>query len=127
MFEFCCWLLNRYYHSNNRKISNTQTNGIIGCMCLQMKQDIFFINNGGFKLSRRKIKLATPEDITDFVNMCSKYECDVNIYDGRNVIDAKSIIGVFSIPQGKVIEVQVVTHDEDVVTEFLENIRKYEV
>ena len=96
-------------------------------MCLQMKQDITFINNGGLKLSRRKIRLITPEDITDFVNMCSKYECDVNIYDGSTVIDAKSVIGVFSIPHGKVIEVQAITSDEDMVIEFLENIRKYEV
>lgn len=81
----------------------------------------------GFKLSRRKIKLVTPENITDFVNMCSRFECDVNIYDGSTVIDAKSIIGVFSIPQGKVIEVQVITSDEEIVIEFLENVRKYEV
>lgn len=78
-------------------------------------------------MSKRKIKLVTPEDITDFVNMCSKYECDVNIYDGSTVVDAKSIIGVFGIQQGKIIEVQAITSDEDVVVEFLENIRKYEV
>ena len=80
-----------------------------------------------FKLSRRKIKLVTPEDITDFVNMCSKYECDVNIYDGSTIVDAKSMIGVFSIQQGKVIEVQAITSDEDVVVDFIKNIRKYEV
>lgn len=80
-----------------------------------------------FKLSRTKIKLATPEDITDFVNMCSKYDCDVNIYDGSTIVDAKSIIGVFSIQQGKVVEVQAITHDENVVVDFVKNIRKYEV
>lgn len=78
-------------------------------------------------MNRRKIKLLLPEDITDFVNMCSRYECDINIYDGSNIVDAKSIIGVFSIQQGKVVEVQAVTSDEDVVIDFLENIRKYEV
>ena len=78
-------------------------------------------------MSRRKIKLVTPEDITDFVNMCSKYECDVNIYDGSTVVDAKSMIGVFSIQQGKVIEVQAITSDEDVVVEFLKEVRKYEI
>lgn len=78
-------------------------------------------------MSRTKIKLATPEDITDFVNICSRYECDVNIYDGSTTVDAKSIIGVFSIQQGKVVEVQAITSDENVVVEFLENIRKYEV
>lgn len=80
-----------------------------------------------FKLSRRKIKLVTPEDITDFVNMCSRYDCDVNIYDGSTVVDAKSMIGVFSIQQGKVVEVQAITHDENVVVDFMKNIRKYEV
>ena len=78
-------------------------------------------------MSRRKIRLVTPEDITDFVNMCSKYKCDVNIYDGSTVIDAKSMIGVFSIQQGKVVEVQAITHDENVVVDFMKNIRKYEV
>ena len=78
-------------------------------------------------MDRTKIKLVTPEDITDFVNMCSKYECDVNIYDGSTVVDAKSIIGVFSIQQGKVVEVQAITHDENVVVDFMKNIRKYEV
>ena len=57
----------------------------------------------------------------------SKYEWDVNIYDGSTVVDAKSMIGVFSIQQGKVIEVQAITHDENVIVEFLENMRKYEV
>lgn len=78
-------------------------------------------------MNRIKIKLTTPEDIADFVNMCSKYECDVNIYDGSNIVDAKSIIGVFGIQQGKAVEVQAVTSDENVVVDFLENIRKYEV
>lgn len=78
-------------------------------------------------MSRTKIKLVTPEDITDFVNMCSRYDCDVNIYDGSTVVDAKSMIGVFSIQQGKAVEVQAITHDENVIVEFLENIRKYEV
>lgn len=79
------------------------------------------------KLNRIKIKLATPEDITDFVNMCSRYECDVNIYDGSTVVDAKSMIGVFSIQQGKVVEVQAITHDENIIDDFMKNIRKYEV
>lgn len=78
-------------------------------------------------MNKRKIKLLSPEDITDFVNTCSRFECDVNVYDGSTVIDAKSVIGVFSIQQGKVVEVQAITHDEDIVIEFLENIRKYEV
>ncbi len=78
-------------------------------------------------MHKKKIKLSTPEMISDFINVCSKYDCDINLYDGRNMIDAKSIIGVFAIAQGKVIEVQAVSSDECVISRFIEDMRKFEV
>lgn len=74
-----------------------------------------------------KIKLLTPELIANFINICSKYDCDINLYDQRNVIDAKSIIGVFAVTQGKEIEVQAITSDESVISSFIEDMRKFEV
>ncbi len=79
------------------------------------------------KLNRKEIKLKTPEDITDFVNICSRYECDINVYDGRKVLDAKSIIAIFSIEQGKIIEVQAISSNESVILRFIEDMRKFEV
>lgn len=78
-------------------------------------------------MNRKKIKLSTPEMVSGFINVCSKYECDINLYDGRNVIDAKSIIGVFAIGQGKVIEIQAISSDESVISSFIEDMRKFEV
>lgn len=78
-------------------------------------------------MNKKKIKLSTPEMMNDFINVCSKYDCDINLYDGRNIIDAKSIIGVFAIAQGKEIEVQEVTYDESVISSFIEDMRKFEV
>lgn len=78
-------------------------------------------------MQKIKIKLATPELIAEFINICSKYECDINLYDGRNILDAKSITGVFGIAQGKVIEVQVISSDESVISSFIEDMRKFEV
>lgn len=78
-------------------------------------------------MDKRKIKLNTPEDVSHFVNICSKYSCDINIYDGRSVIDAKSLVGVFAISQGKEIEVEINSSNEDTVVGFLDSIRKYEV
>ena len=65
--------------------------------------------------------------VADFINICSKYECDINLYDYRNTIDAKSLIGVFAIAQGKVIEVQAISSDESVISRFIEDMRKFEV
>jgi len=61
------------------------------------------------KLQKIKIKLSTPELIAEFINTCSKYECDINLYDGRNILDAKSLIGVFALAHGKPLEVQIIS------------------
>lgn len=78
-------------------------------------------------MGKIKIRLATPELIAEFINICSKYNCDINLYDGRNIIDAKSLIGVFTVSQGKVIEVKVITVDKSVISSFVEDMRKFEV
>lgn len=78
-------------------------------------------------MNKRKIKLSTPKMVSDFINVCSKYECDINLYDGRNIIDARSIIGVFAITQGKPIEVQAISSDESVISSFIEDMKKFEI
>lgn len=74
-----------------------------------------------------KIKLSSPEMVGDFIKVCSKYECDINLYDQRNIIDAKSLIGVFAIAQGKVIEVQAISSNENVISNFIDDMKKFEV
>lgn len=81
-------------------------------------------------MNRLKIKLLTPEMVCDFINVCSssKYdEYDINLYDGRSIIDAKSIVGVFAIAQGKEIETEVIADDRSVISLFIEDMRKFEV
>lgn len=78
-------------------------------------------------VNRLKIKLSTPETVCDFINVCSKYDCDINVYDESNILDGKSIVGIFSITQGKVIEVQAISSDESVISSFIEDMRKFEV
>lgn len=78
-------------------------------------------------MHRIKIKLSTPEMVSDFIKVSSKYECDINLYDDRNIIDAKSLIGVFALTQGKEIEVQAITSDEDTIVKFINDMKTFEV
>lgn len=78
-------------------------------------------------MNRKKIRLTTPEMVSGFINVCSKYECDINLYDGRNTLDDKSIMGVFGVAQGKVIEGQAISSDESVISSFIEDMKKFEV
>lgn len=75
----------------------------------------------------KNIKLTTQKMIAEFVDVCSKYRSDINIYDGRNIIDAKSLLGVFAISQGKEVKVNIVSYDKNEIIDFLKDIRKFEV
>ena len=44
-----------------------------------------------------KIRLASVQDIREFVNLVILADYDVDLVQGRYVIDAKSIMGIFSL------------------------------
>ena len=54
-----------------------------------------------------KIFLGTIERVKDFVNEVSHLECDVDIVSGRYVIDAKSIMGIFSTDLSNPVNVRI--------------------
>lgn len=43
------------------------------------------------------IKLTTIEDIRKFVEIITRLDYDVDLSSGRYVVDAKSIMGIFSL------------------------------
>lgn len=78
-------------------------------------------------MNRTKIKLDSPEQVTEFINLCSKYNNDINLYDGSVVVDAKSIIGVFGIQEGKEIEVEMLGAEQEEIKDFYNKVEEYEV
>lgn len=57
------------------------------------------------------ISLKSINDVKDFVNSVNKYDFDVDLSSGRYVVDAKSIMGIFSLDLSKPIKVDVYTDD----------------
>lgn len=57
------------------------------------------------------IMLKSINDVKDFVNIVNKYDFDVDLTSGRYVVDAKSIMGIFSLDLSRPIRVEV--HRED--------------
>ncbi len=62
-----------------------------------------------------KIKLVTIEDVRNFVTNANMQMCDADIVSGRYTIDAKSLLGIFSLDLSKPVEVQVhgTSHDAE--------------
>ena len=54
-----------------------------------------------------KISLISIDKVTAFVNEISKFDCDFDLVSGRYVIDAKSIMGIFSLDLSKPIDLNI--------------------
>lgn len=68
------------------------------------------------------LMLNSINDVKDFVNIVSKYDFDVDLTSGRYVVDAKSIMGIFSLNLSKPIKVEVHSDDCDKFVEEVERL-----
>lgn len=68
------------------------------------------------------IMLNTINDVKKFVNIVSKYDFDVDLISGRYAIDAKSIMGIFSLDLSKPIKLNV---HSDSCDAFIEEIKSF--
>ena len=71
------------------------------------------------------ISLNSIDKVKAFVNDISKYDFDFDLVSGRYVIDAKSIMGIFSLDLSKPIDLSI--HAEDNLDNILEVLKPYMV
>lgn len=71
-----------------------------------------------------KVMLDSIDKVKSFVNDLTKFDCDFDLVSGRYVIDAKSIMGIFSLDLSKAIDLTV--HGDGDIDEILTVLKKYE-
>lgn len=59
------------------------------------------------------VSLSSIEDVRQFVNAATCCPCEVDVLSGRYVIDAKSIMGLFSLDLSHPVKVEVHGSDAD--------------
>ena len=70
------------------------------------------------------LQLSSINDVKQFVNKACMMPFDIDIISGRYVIDAKSIMGIFSVDLSKPITVEVHGTEEDART-FFDSVKEY--
>ena len=60
-----------------------------------------------------KISLNSIDKVKSFVNDITKYDYDFDLVSGRYVIDAKSIMGIFSLDLSKDIDLNIHAEGEE--------------
>ena len=75
-------------------------------------------------MKRVKILVNSIEKVKDFVNTISKLDTEFDMVSGRYVIDAKSIMGIFSLDLSEPIDLVIHAEGEN-ADKIVENINKY--
>ncbi len=70
------------------------------------------------------IRLSLVENVNKFVNIVGRYPFDMDLRAGRHVVDAKSILGIFSLDLSRPIALEIYSNDCD---ELLKEIQPFVV
>lgn len=73
-------------------------------------------------MKKVKVMLISIDDVKDFVKKTNELNCDADLCLEKYVVDAKSIMGIFSLDLSRELELSV--HSDD-CGNFLEEIAKY--
>ena len=79
---------------------------------------------GVFIMTTAKIHINTIEDVKKFVSIVTGCAYDVDIVSGRYAIDAKSIMGIFSLDLAKPLKM-IVHADSSSAADFIEEAEKF--
>ena len=71
------------------------------------------------------ISLNSIDKVKNFVNIIAVYNSDFDLSSERYVVDAKSIMGIFSLDLGKPLRLDV--HDEIIFDELAEKLKIFAI
>lgn len=70
-------------------------------------------------MTRLRLVLKTINDVKEFVRIVNNFDYEIDLSSGRYVVDAKSIMGIFSLDLTKPLDVEVHSdHCEDLQAEL---------
>lgn len=76
-------------------------------------------------MTKLKIRLATIEDVKYFVSIATKFNCEIDVVSNRYVVDAKSIMGLFSLDLSQPLTLKINSSDEVVTNDIKECLNQF--
>ena len=76
-------------------------------------------------MKNTQILIDSIDKVKAFVNEIGRFDCDFDLISGRYVIDAKSILGIFSLDISKPIELDIHVNDESEAAEIMKALQPY--
>ena len=67
------------------------------------------------------------DDVKDFVGVITGFNCEVDVVSGRYVVDAKSIMGLFSLDLSKPLFLKINSAEETVIEDIKDSLKQFVV
>ena len=78
-------------------------------------------------MKKIKIKLVTVQDIRNFVNIAAKYDVDLDFEQGRYIVDARSLMGIFSLDLLNPVDFVIHSDDEKIINAVIDDVKVWVV
>lgn len=76
-------------------------------------------------MTTKNIQLLSISDVKEFVNAANNIDFDLDLISGRYTVDAKSIMGIFSLDLTKPIVIAANTDNAEKANQFFDSIKKF--
>lgn len=71
------------------------------------------------------LKINNIEKVKKFVNTALEFNSDIDVVYGKYIVDAKSIMGVFSLDLSKNLVVRINSNDREEINKFYEVMKEF--
>ncbi|MDE6733618.1 MAG: HPr family phosphocarrier protein [Oscillospiraceae bacterium] len=75
-------------------------------------------------MTKCKIKLGSITEVKEFTTLANSYDFELDLISGRYTVDARSIMGIFSLDLTKALTLVIHAEDEE-CRDFLEEAKKF--
>lgn len=71
-------------------------------------------------MAERIVRISTMQEADKFNKLCSKFDCDMDLVSGKYYVNAKSIMGIFSLDLSNPLKLVAGTNDEKAIDDAFE-------
>lgn len=68
-------------------------------------------------MTERIVRINSMKEADEFNKICSKFACDMDLASGKYYVDAKSIMGIFSLDLSSSLKLLADTEDAEAIDE----------
>lgn len=68
-------------------------------------------------MTERIVRINSMKEADEFNKICSKFACDMDLASGKYYVDAKSIMGIFSLDLSSSLKLLADTEDAETIDE----------